>query len=101
MAGTPQEALAIPAALQSLLNRSITALSSLGYVRDSRDEVFEKHTNELRKISSLDSHLKYPAYWFFQLRDSPLSQDGLEEWDPNRWDGYLRTKAASPYNAMS
>lgn len=93
MAIAPQEDLALPAALQSLLDRSITAWFSLTYVGVnpgvSKDEAFNKHIDNLREIRSLDSLLQDRQYWFFQLRDSFLNHDRVLKWDSNHLERYI------------
>lgn len=93
MAIAPQDDLATSAALQSLLDRSITAWFSLTYVGVDpavpKDEVFNKHIDKLREIRSLDTLLQDREYWFFQLRDSFLNHDRVLKWDSNHLERYI------------
>lgn len=80
---------AAPAALRSLVERSITAWQSLHYVGEDKAAAFSQHIGILRSVSSIEELLEDRQFWFFQLRDSFIRQDAFMKWDSDRLDEYI------------
>jgi tetratricopeptide (TPR) repeat protein len=74
----------------SLVKRSIEAWKLLSN-RRGKTQAIKKHSQVLRRLSSLDDFLNFRdrQYWFFQLRESFLRQKAFQKWDPDRLEDYI------------
>ncbi|KAK3843120.1 MAG: hypothetical protein J3R72DRAFT_441663 [Linnemannia gamsii] len=83
--------LIMEASFQSLVERSIKALSTINFVGEYRDreETINLRISRLRSLRSIDDVLKSCEYWFFQRRDYFMSQSCFPKWSAASFDGYI------------
>lgn len=76
-----------------LVERSISAWSSLRFCQENKYYNIHLHAEVLRGMKSLDEvlHSRTPMsqMWFFQLKSSFMQQSRFTQWDESRLDDYV------------
>ena len=77
--------------ISSLVERSIQVWGSLQYANLTIDNTIAiaRHSEQLRKVITLEDLLEHREYWFFQLRESFLRQTYLLKWGAEHLDEYV------------
>lgn len=84
-----------------LVERSISAWSSLRFCQENKYYNIHLHAEALRGMKSLDevlnSRTPISQMWFFQLKSSFIQQSRLMQWDESRLDDYVLIPVAAGF----
>ncbi|OBT96482.1 hypothetical protein VE01_05652 [Pseudogymnoascus verrucosus] len=84
-----------------LVERSISAWSSLRFCQENKYYNIHLHATALRGMKSLDevlnSRTPISQMWFFQLKSSFMQQSRFTQWDESRLDDYVLIPVAAGF----